>query len=175
MDIVLVGDVSSSVGSNVFFVADAFEAFVNRFKLNDDGIRIAILTFETDVHFYNELTSNKDTLNYSIKRIRQNGSGDLTYMSSAFVTAGNLLMNNGRDDAIKMIILVTDGAPTDELLSEKVAYELKTLVNIGICGVLVNNSSANISFLKKVSSEFCYVESSYDNLIEEFKKMDICL
>lgn len=175
LDLFLLADVSSSVESNLNFVADAMTAFVDKFELSDQGVRIGVVSFESTAIVQTPLTSDREKITNAIEIVRSYHHGSMTNMSDALTFAANEFMTEGRQGAMKIIVVITDGNPTDEETTSDAADQLKKLLMVGICGVLVNNNTMKPDYLKSISSDYCYVESNYDNLVEELKKMDVCL
>lgn len=175
LDIILVGDISASVQGYETFVADAFDAFVNKFDLADDGIKIGVVTFETHVKVLSHLTTDKDTLKYAVNRIRREGTGTSTNLIDALRTCSKEILSNGRYGVRKIVIVVSDGDADNKDETLAVANDLKVLVGTNICTVLITSGTPRPDFLKAISSESCYVETNYQNLITEINKLDICL
>ncbi len=192
MDIMLLGDFSSSVQGYESFISGAFSEFVQQFELSEYGIKIGLVTFTTTAYLNCPLTNNTKLLRSRINDLKYfNGVGH-TNMLDAFAIAQNQFIINGRDDYKKIIIVISDGEPDSGEEVLKLANVIKQS-KIGICGILVmknkteeeDNDSLFYYFygkpidgnvvMKKISSDFCYVESNYDNLIKELKKLDICM
>lgn len=199
MDIMLLGDFSSSVYGYEAFVSGALSEFVNQFDLSEDGIKIGAVTFTSTGNLICPLTSNKTLLKNKVDSLQFFRSSGSTNMLSAIKVAVNQFATNGRQDYKKMIIIISDGEPDAEDEVLKLAKEIKETTSIGICGILIlmkeedDSSTPDIyqvptysypigkvnrngnKTMREISSEFCYVESNYENLIKELKKLDICI
>ena len=107
--------------------------------------------------------------------------------------ATNELLVNGRPGVMKMVIMITDGEPNNRDEAANHATLLKTMPGTLVWGIFVkkveddqslspyimyvpnfvNNSGAE--YLKSISSPNCFIESDYNNLVDQIKKLDICL
>lgn len=176
MDIMLLGDFSASVDGHEKFVTDAFSAFVNKFDLDENGLKIGVIGFSNDATLISPLTSDKEKISTGIDKWVESdyGTGGTTNMKDAMFLAMNEFTVNGRTLYRKLLIVVSDGKPDspDQVLA--ISEQFKSM-NIGVCGVLIVAENYDDKYMKNLSSNFCYVETDYNNLIEELKKMDICL
>lgn len=191
LDILILADLSASVYGQEIFIHDAVNSFVEKFELNENGIRIGLITFTGVATLETSLTSSKDSLQYAVNKITPHSAFGSTNLSAALILALNEFIINGRRDVMKMIILITDGEPDDKIDVEEKTILIKNMPKTMIWGIFVNggNSSSLLwnmyytmsnrpngsEFLKKIVSPNCYVESNYDNLVNELKKLDICL
>lgn len=174
MDIMIVGDFSASIHGHEKFVNESFIAFANQFDLSEDGIKIGVVAFNSDAVLVSPLTSKKDTLINGINKWKNNVKIGSTNMHEGIRLAMHEFATNGQFLHRKMIIIISDGLPNnvDEVLNYAEAIKVS---NIDICSVLIITKHNDPDFMKKISSNYCYVESSYENLIYELKKLDICL
>lgn len=173
MDIMILADMSGSVQFYQDFVSEATQAFINRFELSDNGVRIGLVTFSTDAVLVSEVSTNKALLINQAKGITNKEAIGYTNLSSALQIAAVELMNNRASP--KMIIVITDGNPDDINKSRMIAQGLRDLNQITVCGVLVNNSIAKGNFLNELCTHGCYTETNYSALASELEKMNICL
>lgn len=186
MDIMLVGDMSSSVQDNEQFIADAFDALTNKLELSDDGIRIGLITFNTGHHIWTPQTSNKGAVLFHIDNaIRNTRAGGETYMTDALMAAMTLLSNGTRDEnTLKLIIIVSDGQPNSPSDAITVANQIKSLPGYAIFGVLVideeysntyyqHSIEDDSKFMEAIST--VYVRTNYEALAQTIRDMDICL
>lgn len=173
VDIILVGDFSGSVGGYEKFVTDAFTAFIDKFNLSEEGVKIGMVYFDESAYLISPLTNNKDTLRNRFDNSNPIAGGD-TNLKDALMVSFNELTENGRQGYKRIIILISDGDAQDKEGAEIIARQVKS-TGVMICGVLIVSGFSQNEYMKQVSSEFCYVETSYENLIEELRKLDICL
>lgn len=178
IDIVLVGDLSGSVSGNETQVGEAFAAFVDRFELSNNGIRIGIVTFGNFAEIRSNLSSDKQKLKQICSNIP--GAYGSTNLTNALEVAGNMLIEDtgivNRQDVPKLIILVTDGEADDGTSAASLSEQLQRILNVGICGIMIENESSKESYLKSIVSPFCnQTVTGYVTLIEAMKSMDICL
>ena len=175
MDIILVGDFSGSVTGYQKFITDAFSSFIEKFDLSEESTKIGIVIFSSKARTIIPLTSDKTRIANELIVLKSNIPDGTTNMTEALIHATNEIMgSNSRQGFRKMIVMFSDGSPDDRTSALETASQIK-FSNIGICGVLIMNSSLDAEYMKKISSEFCYVESSYENLITTFKELDVCL
>jgi len=173
MDLILVGDISGSVQGNERFISDAFVSFVDKFELSEEGIKIGIVLFNSNVYVINELSDNKEELMKSALSIRTLHADNNTFLSEGLISSLQEFSNNGRIGYRKMIVLVTDGAADDKVKSRQIVNQLNAL-GIEVCGILIASGSADPEFMKMTCGS-CYVESDYENLTKELLKLDVCL
>ncbi|MBI2629244.1 VWA domain-containing protein [Candidatus Pacearchaeota archaeon] len=83
------------------------EAALNK----NSGTKIGLSTFSTDVVNEVGLTSNFNVINAGITQLYANGNADTNYNQS-IIAAVDKLINQGRNTAPKVIIFLSDGAPT---------------------------------------------------------------
>jgi Mg-chelatase subunit ChlD len=176
IDIMLVGDYSSSVQGDEQFVVEAFRSFSNQFELSESTIKIGIITFNYDASLIAQLTDNKQYLNQQLDSLSKVQGQFNTSMDKALYLAANELMGRGRPGYKKIIILVSDGDVNGSSTPSgiiSISNQLKS-IGISICSVLIKNESSSPELMREVAGN-CYVESDYKNLIDELKKLDLCL
>lgn len=175
LDIVLIADLSGSVQGNEQFIQQAMYSFVNQFELSEEGIKIGVTTFNESPTMLSLLSDDKQSVLYSIKQM---GLGEsTTNMTDAFFVAIEELMSDrGRKGYKKLIVLISDGIPDrpneTQLISEQIQQ-----VNVTVCGVLIDEgrNTTGDEFMRAVSSSQYYVKSDYKSLVDQIKKLDICL
>jgi len=175
MDIMLLGDFSGSVEGYEPFVADAFKAFAKRFELSEDGVKIGAAIFNSDTLLISPLTSNEKFLHNQLDSLTYYYQAQSTTdMIGALQLAMHEFEVNGRVGYRKIIILVSDGKPDVRDTVIQLSQLIKAS-NIGICGILILANNNDREFMKVISSDYCFVESSYENLITELKRLDVCM
>lgn len=190
MDIILLGDFSGSVKGYEPFIAQAFNAFVKHFDVSENGVKIGVIAFGSMAEIICPLTSNEQLLQSKMDSLAFYKSNGVTNMYLGFIYAKNQFQLHGRAGFKKMIVLVSDGEP--DLKTEVLIFGQKIKAdNIGICSVMIvkkmidddapmnylglpMNQINGAQFMQDISSD-CYVESDYQNLIIELRKLDICL
>lgn len=175
LDIMLVADMSQSVSGYEKFIHDAFKSFVDRFELDDNGIRMGLIRFSSDAYLLTELTTDKKNLYSGLETIKPYTADGTTNLTHALYLANNEILENGRVLAGKIIVVITDGDPDDDESAYEAAQVIKSFPGTNICGIYISSPYSDKDFLKLISSEFCYVESNYDNLVKEIQKLDVCL
>lgn len=119
MDIGIVLDSSSSIGAESFEIAKTFLArLVSLFTIGPDATQFTAIRYNSHVEDLWELEDHNDveSLKYAISQIKYDGSGTRTgralrHMKRKFYQEGKFL---GRPDAVKTILLITDGNSNDD-------------------------------------------------------------
>ena len=173
MDIIVLADFSTSIAGSENFVIDAIHDFVDQFELSEEGINIAVIVFNNDGYLISHLTSRKDSLKIKIKQLNSIQLIASTDMYSGLSDSFAEFTINGRSDYKKLLIVISDGAVNAPIPTFFLAEEIKKS-KIGICSIMISDSSSNPTFMKSISSD-CYLETDYRNLIKELKKLDICI
>jgi len=112
IDAVLVVDVSGSMtGTDVpptrmHAARNAAKEFVSNMDMSPGRDRVALFSFSSDVYFDQGLTSDQYQMNSSIDGLSATGG---TIMRKAYFEAIRYLKENGRDNAIKAVIVMGDG------------------------------------------------------------------
>jgi VWFA-related protein len=109
-NLVLLVDVSGSVENYLSFIRKAARAFVNTVGRND---RVAIVTFNEDVHVLSGFTTDKPKLSASLDTFDA-GGGTAYYDALAFTLADTLRPIKGERTAI---VVLTDGDDNRSFLS----------------------------------------------------------
>ena len=192
LDIIILADQSTSVSGKEQFIHDAVYAFIDKFELAEEGIKVGLITFGNTARLESHLSPYSDSLKIASNVIRPYSANGSTNLSDALTMTMEEMVLNGRVEVMKMIILITDGEPDNR--DEVIRYTnlLKTMPGTLIWGIFVkktenvdyspyimyapnytNNTGAD--YLKSISSPNCFIESDYNNLVEQVKKLDICL
>ena len=111
-NVALLLDVSPSVEGNTQDIQDAALAFVRQLRPQD---RVMVVSFDRNVNFLTDFTSNRQELEYAIRRVRT-GSGTSVYEAVYEVVSRRLRNLEGR----KALILFSDGEDTT---SHRVDYD----------------------------------------------------
>lgn len=191
LDIMILADRSTSVSGKEQFIHDAVYTFIDKFELAEEGIKIGLITFANSARVESHLTSEKDTLKMKCSVISPHSAMGSTNLSHAFELTVEEMVVNGRQGVMKMIILITDGEPDNKAEAAGHASLLKSMPGTLIWGILVTKMEDNSSpfimympnyvsnygaeYLKSISSPNCFIESDYNNLVNQVKKLDICL
>ena len=155
-DIVFLLDESGSIGSNNFITTKTFVSnYTSRANFKENATQIAVVTFHSTARpafSLNEHKSAGQAVN-AINAIRYSGGGTniavaLSYVNEHAFTAAN----GGREGAVKIVVLMTDGQSGDasaqaQLLKDKGV----TIVCIAI------GSGVNYNQLKNIVSKPEYV------------------
>jgi len=173
---VLVADLSYSVNENQSYIANALFGFVERFPLDkENGIQISLITFNgySTVHY--QLGDNKALLIQYILSIKSMPAEGTTNLISAIKDVMNEFNMRGRPDALKIVIVISDGQFDSPLEVPAHINALKVMFNSLIFGVLINGNSAIPPAMEQISSPGCYLSTNYDSLVVELQKLNICI
>jgi Mg-chelatase subunit ChlD len=161
LDLVILADISGSVSGKEHFIVGAVYNFTNKFKGTDVHVSLVTFAESSNVQFH-----LGDSVAFIIMA---GGNTDLTGGIHASIEE---LYGYGRAGYRKMIVLISDGAPDSAISAKRAVSEAKRM-GIGVCGVLINSSSAIPSFMKEIAD--VYVETDYENLSEELLKLSMCI
>lgn len=170
MDIMLLGDMSASVKGKEGFIADAFDVFISRFDLSNEGMRIGIVMFNDDIIIGSGLTVEKMRLYNTTNQIRKTEPDKQTAMAYALQETFKM-MTQDRFDVQKVIVLVSDGKPDSESNSLAVARKIRSMPNCSIIGILTPGGDEGV--MKELST--LYMKSDYNALVGVMKQLDMCL
>lgn len=192
-DILLVSDDSGSMSTNnaIDAVRKAEVNFTNNLVSND---RIGLETFNGTIIGNPSLSRN---VTYIQNQINSQGAGGLTPTAKAIQNAKNYLVANPRQGALPIIILLSDGLPTQSLYGGDPTFEAinesyyakKTMINnnyIKIYTIYFNSSdtgnsgASGIDTLKAIASpDSSYystpqdVENVFENIAQQISDFDI--
>lgn len=172
LDLILIGDLSGSVQGKENFVSEAFFSLIEENDI-DENFKVGIIIFNDDPTLISILSSDSERLKKDVLSIRTRRALGGTILSTTLQMSLIQFMNYGNVNHKKMIILVTDGSIDDKYETSLTIMKLKQL-GVIICGVMISDGVSNVEFFKLACGE-CYVESNYANLIQEIKKLDVCL
>ena len=173
-DIVLLADMSGSVKGHQKYVHDALYAFVDRFELSDDGVRMSLITFNDDPVVMFPLGTDKELLLHAIDIVGETMPEGSTYMFGAFQSAMNEFQKRGIHRN-RIVIVISDGSPNHAYETKEIAKDIQFTFGAKVFGVLINTYDEDDAFMKEISSPDCYVETQYELLANELQKLDICL
>ncbi len=175
IDIVLVADLSASVDGFQGYVSDALYGFVERFPLDkENGIQISLITFGSESSVDYPLGDDKRKLIqaiFAIKSMKVNGT---TNLQGAFDDVMTEFNNRGRQDALKIVIVISDGQFDYPERSQAKAKACKVMFNSLIFGILIQDTSVTPDAMEEISSPGCYLSTNYENLVTELMKLSIC-
>ena len=119
LDIILILDRSGSMawgvnGQNddteprLNLVKEASDSFINTIMSKNNNVKLGVVDYSTEVSSHNMTTDKNIALGYN-DNLKASGG---TNIQAAIKEAHNLFNSQGRNDAKKIIILLTDGIPT---------------------------------------------------------------
>jgi len=180
LDLILIGDYSSSLRGQEHYFVGACRTFVKKFQLSEQTIKIGIVTFNDTAKLISPLSSDTSFITSRINELAEEIGEDWTNMEKGLFVAFNEFTNNGRPNAQKMIIILSDGAVNDPgdktsapITTMEIIQQLR-MTGMGVCSILIKSGEEEPEFMKAISSG-CYAESSYENLAIELAKLDVCL
>ena len=176
IDIILVVDMSGSVYRHEEFVVEAVDAFVNRFNLSNDGIRIGVIVFasEVDTKVVSAITGNKDILNSRLDYLRTLNANGTTALANALFITANEFIDSGRPNVHRVVVVLSDGEPDNVNYSHLRALELMQIHNVLMCGILIRTNGINENFMRLIAPD-CYVSVEYEELVTILKQLSICI
>lgn len=175
IDIILLGDLSGSVDDKEYFVANAFSAFVDRFELDSNTMKIGVMVFESEPYILSHLTVSKGQLFTSIDYIRNNDLSGTTDLGQAINVAWNEFTLYGRSGARKMLIIVSDGGVDNKSDTSSLIKQMQKQTDIEVCGIYIDTYSGDADYMMDISEPYCYVSTGYGLLVSELAKLDICI
>lgn len=171
MEIVLLVNVSGSVKGHELQVNTAVASFVKYLGLSEEGIRVGIVTFDDVTHIVHPLSGDSSSILSTLGDMFINYNS--TDMAIGINTCTNMFNNQAREHVKKMLIIISDGDVDNQDSALEQASFIKKR-GVGICTVLILNNSSKEPFMSQIA-DGCYVKSSYENLVDEIKKLDICI
>lgn len=174
MDIIFLVDLSGSVAYHQDDIADALTGFINEFDLSNETIRMGIVMFGADATTLSELTSNKNKIYDAINFIRNNDILRVSNMYDGIIVSIREFNKSPRSFVPKHLIIISDGGVDTPMLCKEMLEQAK-LQDIAICTILANGMNVDESFLKDIASNGCYVKTNYNLLVNEIKKLELCI
>ncbi|MCL2164871.1 MAG: VWA domain-containing protein [Oscillospiraceae bacterium] len=153
-DIVLVIDTSSSMGSGenskMTYAKNAALLFVRELLKGDDGIRIALIDYNTAATVRNGLTTNLAELEGAINSLNALGT---TNIQDGLAQAQKLLNTSTANN--KYIVLLSDGDPT-------YSYPCTAVTNVSISACIEDNPVWNVTAANVNTTDFTMLFNETD-------------
>jgi uncharacterized protein with von Willebrand factor type A (vWA) domain len=176
MDIIILIDTSYSVQGYEQFIADAYEAFIERFDLSEEGIRIGAFLFNSQAYKISTLTSEKSKLMNGSEYLREYAADGSTNLLDALYKASSAFANDSRGGGVpKSLIIITDGLPSNmsQMSCEVTIFNMKRHhSDLSVYGIYIDNGYNGGDFLMDISD--FYVSTSYQILVDELERLDMC-
>lgn len=170
-DVIVLIDISGSVKGHEDQINLALIGFVDHLNISDEGIHAGIIAFSDNTKTLCRLTGNHDEFDDSFKQVQSdNGNTNMMMGVNAVIDE---LEKRGRPDAIKVVIIISDGA-TEFQGGTVRSLERLTLMQGMVCSVLIKNGLSDEDFMKRIGGN-CYLETDYGRLYKELEKLDFCL
>ena len=115
--------------------------FVNDILDSDGNVNIGIVEYDDNIVQSIALTSNKTTLLNSINKLKYDDSTNL----QAGIKEADELLDNGRSDAAKVVVILTDGIPTK--FNHETAWNTYSCGN-GSTDTVTNEDNSNCPNIK---------------------------
>uniref|UniRef100_A0A674I1D0 Collagen alpha-1(XX) chain n=1 Tax=Terrapene triunguis TaxID=2587831 RepID=A0A674I1D0_9SAUR len=151
-DIVLLVDGSWSIGrSNFKLIREFLSTLVSPFSIARDKIRIGLSQYSSDPRTEWNLNTyvTRDEVLEAVRNLRYKGGNTFTGLALSHVLEQNLKPEAGaRSDAVKLVILLTDGKSQDDA-----NRSAQTLKNMGIEIFAIGVKNADEAELRQVASE----------------------
>lgn len=186
-------------------LAFAAFSFANSLNLSDDGVKVSISTFSDDhdsttfnYRTFVNLTSDINQINSGISNMLMYRPDGGTTISDAVDESVRQITSDGRNDAYKVIIIISDGEISDYLQATTKIFNYRLIVPLSIWGIQIiapqqlpmapmiqpgvqlqqftvdpENGFEILSLLTGNTNRV--YKSSIDGVVETLKKLDICL
>jgi len=162
IDVMLVMDVSGSMGDDynethtkLDLAKAAAKTFID--QLNGTRDRAGLVSFSTDADLVCSLTNNSETIKSQIDTLT---AGGYTNIGGGISKANEEFVNNGRSDAIWVMILLSDGEanrPENETYARQYAFEqaecAKILEGKGVRIYTVGLGSPDEELLRQIATD----------------------
>lgn len=168
MDIILLVDVSGSVEEDAPYIQQAIAQFVEKLQPTQEGIRISIILFSSKAFLINNLNQQPE----KIEIATYIGGG--TNMFGGITEAHSELLENGRFGVNNLIIVISDG-DVDKVTETKEVIDGIKKMGVNICSIMIDNGAKQPIFMNYICTDNCFVSSSYEMLIDQLQKLNICL
>ncbi|XP_067410193.1 collagen alpha-1(XX) chain [Emydura macquarii macquarii] len=151
-DIVLLVDGSWSIGRNNFrLVREFLSSMISPFDIAQDKIRIGLSQYSSDPRTEWNLNTyvTRDEVLEAVRNLRYKGGNTFTGLALSHVLEQNLKPEAGaRLDAVKLVILLTDGKSQDDA-----NLSAQSMKNMGIEIFAIGVKNADEAELRQVASE----------------------
>lgn len=135
-DIMIVADMSSSVNNVKSFIWDAVAVLPNKYKMHDSKVRMGLIRFNETPTLVTPLTGDRGLFLDNLEQTRTESATESTNILSALELADQQFSSKTRRDALKLVILVTDGlSQVNETAEVEFAETMKINKDITIIGV----------------------------------------
>lgn len=170
-DVIVLVDISGSIDGNEDQIHLALVDFVDGLDISDEGIHAGIVAFSDQGKTLCKLTGNHDDFDDTFTKVKSDNGN--TNMKQGLMAVMDEYAQRGREDAIKVVIIISDGATQDQPEAIQLAESL-ILIRALVCSVLIKNTVSDADFMKKLGGN-CYMETEYKNLYKELQRLDFCL
>ncbi|MDH5442130.1 MAG: VWA domain-containing protein [Candidatus Nomurabacteria bacterium] len=181
-DIVMLVDWSGSLEGYEGAQMDACKEFVSKFDLKKERVRFALVSFynfgeETINH---KLSSDKKSLLSKFESMKSLSAGGSSYMEGG-ISLSRVIFQRGNetrtDNYQKIIIIISDGDLND---SVETYVELLSMTNqyaVRVISLYMGNynNDSSVEFMKSIATPGNYFQTSYKELAEFLKDLDLCL
>ena len=138
IDIAMCLDNSGSMGSGYTDVQQFSKDVVSKFTISDTNTRVAVLKFstssvDTTFGFSGSASTITDTLDLPL-------TGGTTNTHRCIDMAKNLFASDGRANAAQLMLIITDGAPTNQIQTETAAEQARA------AGIVIVGVGASIGY-----------------------------
>ena len=171
LDVVVVMDESSSINADTEWpIAVQFlEAVVAQFDIQEEGVHLGIVTFSTVARIITPLSSNQGELLADIAAIDQSSQNTNI---GAGIELGTQLLEGGRSGVPSIMIVVTDGRPTEgdptpeQALVEQVTIAHDSGLTVYAVAPSDDNNPSNLEIIAN-PSDLVSEAQDFDMFVEE--------
>lgn len=179
-DVMILIDWSGSEQGNEEYLALASAMFVSELPINDNQLRVGILTFSNNIKNVVELTGDKEKLLKGISTLALTEASGGTDIAPAIVYAGQLLDNQRL--VPKMIIIISDGEIHDVENGVMQIEYLKTVMPLIINAVKVGDGSSrgvdsqilNDKLIRLIGNTGIIEYSLPTEIVQALKRLNLC-
>lgn len=179
-DIMILIDWSGSEQGNEERLALASAMFVSELPINDNQLRVGILTFSNNIKNVVELTGDKEKLLKGISILALTEASGGTDIAPAIIYAGHLL--NNQRLVPKMIIIISDGEIHDVQNGVMQIEDLKTVIPLIVNAVKVGDGSShgvdsqvlNDKLIRLIGNTGIIEFSLPTEIVQALKRLNLC-
>lgn len=173
IDIIVLVDMSHSVKGHDGYIRNAVHSFADDLDLDEEGVRLGVITFNSYANIIHPLDANKEKLLQDIRYINDAMVYGTTLMDYAIKKATMEYEERGRVESGKILIIISDGNPNyeDAVIGEMT--EIRNIYNPTVFGIMIKSDEENEIFMKSIVD--VYIETNFEMLVNEIKRLNLCL
>jgi len=174
-DMMIIVDWSGSEQGHELEVATAAALFVDELPVDEDQLRIGIISFSNGVDDLYKITGDKKILMENLAYLSAIGASGGTLIEDALMVAGKELLN--QRNVPKIILIISDGEIHDINDAVPTMYRLKTIMPLSVFAIQIgrDNIKGEIDYLIRLTGTPNNVEIAGPlEILEALKRLSIC-